>query len=707
MMLGDHTLSLNKRPALKFFIAITPLIAKIYLNPHSMAVYPYPLLIEKYKDEILAVVGKNSTTIVKGPTGCGKSTFIPLLFCEGKMAIVEPRRIAVTALYTTLAPHIPSLGFKMRFSKKICADTRVTIFTDGSFLNEISTADYDYIIIDEVHERSVRTDTILGILRKTYKNKLILMSASLDTAKLQHYFSARTYEIPGRSHPAEIKYLEKPTSDYVAESYLTVKKILKEEGAVKKDILVFLPGEEDINELCQLCKRIPGIVVHKIHASMGDKEQQRIYEESNLVRVILSTNICETSLTIPNIKYVIDSGLCKTKIFNEISHIGIQGIGRDSAVQRLGRCNRLGPGVCYRLYTEFELLSESVPEIMRSDLSTMILRLVSLGYNILAFEFLDFPPIKNCVAALEFLLAKDCIECFYRRKKVVDFAAIGREPNGMSQAKTDEERTNITDREDQCDNDNIKQQKNSLSKCSRANANNRDKCEDSLGQTNNGPSSGTGNSKQINDHAKPGGSQKDEKAPARQIFVDYSEIIKHVVFKITKYGHRLSLHPFDAHLANFYEQCIQNGIGYRASLLLSLISQENFSFMSPQPKKRADVLYLVDLIEGYLVAADRQKYCAESNVPHKGMEIASRMLKTLNKSRDGDADALEKIFSECFSHNVCDRMGDGSYRMRRNGLQVFIHPTSGFFKRQDRRIVVVDVFSSTKTYARVVGKHYE
>lgn len=586
-----------------------------------MSVYTYPLLIEKHRDNLLRAIGKNNTTIVKGPTGCGKSTFIPLLFKENRVAIVEPRRIAVTSLYNTLLPHIPGLGYKMRFDKKIRENTNVVIFTDGSFLNEIHSLDYDYIIIDEVHERSIRTDLILGVLRTNYKNKLILMSASIDTGKLEKYFNARTYEIPGRSNPVEIRFLEKPTSDYIVESYLVVKKILKtREKGEKKDILIFLPGEEDINDLYHLCSRIPSVAIYKIYSSMGDKAQQRIYEENNLTRVILSTNICETSLTIPNVKYVVDTGLCKSKVFDGINYLGIQSINRDSAVQRTGRCNRLGPGVCYRLYTEFELLPGYVPEILRSDLCTVILHLINLKKNILKFEFLDFPPIKNCIAAMVFLLEKGCIECFYKNTKVVGFDSI---------------------------------------------------------------------------------------ADLEETSLDWSIIARNVSFRATNYGRKVIFHPFDIHLSHFYEQCIVNKIGYYGSLLLSLISQENCSFMNAQAKNTPDVLYLVGLLEKYMECGDKKKYCTKHNIPLKGMEIACNMFKTLNKSRDGDSQLVERVFSAAFSHNLCIREKDGSFTLKRNGLQIFIHPSSAFFKRNDRKIVVVDIFYTTKTYARIVGKYYE
>lgn len=590
-----------------------------------MSVYSYSLQIEKYRENILKVINKHQTTIIKGPTGCGKSTYVPILFKDKRIAIIEPRRIAVLSIYNILAPHIQNLGYKMRFNKKTNKDTKSIIYTDGSFLNDImDSLDYEYIIVDEVHELSVRTDLLLGILRKDYKGKLILMSATLDTARLEKYFNARVYEIPGQSHPVEIKYLAKPTADYIAESYLTIRNILKTRAPEdKKDILVFLPGEEDINELAQICKKsIPSITVYKVYSAMSDKEQARVNESNPLTRVILSTNICETSLTIPNVKYVIDTGLCKMKILDGISYFGIHVISRESATQRTGRCNRLGPGVCYRLYTEFEHLPSSKPDITRSDLSSTILSLSRLGRNFFNFEFLNYPPINNCILAVEFLLSKGLIELLFHKNKLLPY--------------------------------------NSL---------------DELLEV------------------------------AADGFVDYSQVIKCMDVKITKYGKRVAIHPFDPILGHFYEQCIGNELGYQAALLLSLISQENFNFMTAQTKDSPDIMYLADLMRGYVEAADRVQYCLKNGLPVKGMEIGLRMLKSLNSSRSGKMELFEKIFSDCFVHNMAVRRDDGSYQVRRTGMVVYIHPSSAFFKKRKKRIVFVDVFCTTKPYARVIGEY--
>lgn len=588
-----------------------------------MSLYSYSLQIEKYQDAILEAIEMHKVTIIKGPTGCGKSTFIPFLLRGKKVAIIEPRRIAVTALYNTLSEKIENLGYKMRFSKQVAEGTTMVIFTDGAFLNTIEDHNYDYIIVDEVHERSLRTDLILSYLKTNYKNKLILMSATLNTNLLENFFGAFLYEIPGESYPADVRYLDIPTSDYIMESYLTVKNIIKtRDKNEKKDILVFLPGEDDINDLFKLCKKLPAVVTCKVHSTMSDKDQLKIYESSECTKLILSTNICEASLTIPNIKYVIDTGLQKAKIFDGISSLGIVPISRDSAIQRLGRCNRLGPGVCFRLYTASQILPQYTPEIMRSDLTSAILTIISWKKNIFTFEFIDYPPLTNVQNALEFLVSKKCMVIFYKSTKYTDFKSF----------------------------------------------------EDVVGKTIE--------------------------------YVDIKSVIKNLSFRTTSYGIRLLRHPFDVHLAHFYEECIEANVGYFGGIIVSLISQENYNFMNGEGEKRSDLEHLVDIFENYIAAQDKLEYCNKTGVPFKGMETASRVFKQLNHSREGGMDLVMQIFSRCFEHNMCTRNKDGSYRHHRLEKDIWIHPTSGFFRRKDKKIAVVDVFCSTKAYGRIFGTYY-
>jgi HrpA-like RNA helicase len=601
-----------------------------------MSLYGYRLPIEDWKDQILATMRRHRVTIVRGPTGCGKSTFIPCILsspCK-RIAVIEPRRIAVTSLYNTLSAVLENVGYKMRFSKNITRESRVIIYTDGSFLNEASFSEFDYIIVDEVHERSVRTDVLLGILKDNMhciRSKIILMSATVDIEKIGRYFGAGTIEIPGEPHPVRIEYAAEDVSDYIVESYCTIKKIISKreecvDGAkvANRDVLVFLPGEEDINALHLLLRKIITVKVYKVFSALSDREQNRIYEECNIRKVVLSTNICETSLTIPGIGYVIDCGLHKTKIFDQVNFLGIQPISKDSAQQRLGRCNRTGPGVCYRLYTKemYEGLPPATPEICRADLSQVFLQLLEYKRDILGFEFLDFPPRSNAVSGLKLLLDKGCA-------KLYDCEA----------------RKELS--EDDCI---------------------------ALGSK-----------------AEEGGSMLENR----------------VRVQITSYGRMISRLPFDVHLAHFYQQCLSNNVGYYGSILLSLISQENYNFLrNTQPEFRTDIEFLIDLFERYLEAEDRKGFCVRNEVSLKGMERGARIFKVLDKKKDGDLQLLERIFSYAYQHNLSERQEDGSYRHLGSGNVVWMHPRSYFFRRRDRFIVFVDVFFTSKMYARVVGKYY-
>ena len=596
-----------------------------------MSAYEYSLPIEKYGSELLNFINKHKRVVVKGPTGCGKSTFIPLLFKDKRVAIIEPRRIAVTALYGILKQQVPNIGFKMRFNQVLNSQTTTTIFTDGSFLNEISFNckngfDYDCIIIDEIHERTIRTDIIIGILKESFNGILIMMSATLNTSKLEQFMNAKTFNIPGSSHPVIVTHLERPTPDYIVEAYMKIKQILKESGGGNSngpnDILVFLPGEEDINDLGQLCSRIAGLSILRVHSRIGDLEQRKIFERNTGRRVVLSTNICETSLTIPNIKYVIDTGLTKIKVYDGISRLGIVPESKESEIQRTGRCNRLGPGVCYRLYTDFNILPNQIAEIKRVDLSSTLLRIIGMDKSILTFPFLDYPSLQSCVSALDYLADKKCIEIICNGKKIVD-------------------------------------------------------------------------------------KETAEKYFSKDQFIDYSEMMMKIQFKITPYGKTLLRHPFEVNLADFYEQCIRENVGYYGSILVSLISQEDMGFMGSNDSREPDIRHLIKIMEEYLAAENRGAFALEHGISQKGLETARRIFKSLNKSKVENIERVERIFSKSFSRNLSVRNGDGSYTMVRNNMKVYIHPSSGFFKRHEKKIVLVDLFEGTKTYARVVGKYYQ
>ncbi|ELA42439.1 uncharacterized protein VICG_00538, partial [Vittaforma corneae ATCC 50505] len=184
-------------------------------------------------------------------------------------------------------------------------------------------------------------------------------------------------------------------------------------------------------------------------------------------------------------------------------------------------------------------------------------------------------------------------------------------------------------------------------------------------------------------------------------------VLRNTVLKITNYGRRLIYHPFDTHLAHFYEQCIEAHVGYFGSIIVSLVSQESYNFLDAQAEKKADLEYLIQLFEDYCTSNDKAEFCYKTNISLKGIENAYKIFKHLNHSRDGSIETALRVFSRCFEHNLCTRLSDGSYQHYRLNEKIYIHPTSGFFKRKDKKVVVVDVFCTTKTYARIVGKYYD
>lgn len=383
-------------------------------------------LLEKYEKELIKKLETINPLIITGPTGSGKSTFTPILlnrlYPNKKIVLIQPRRIAVISLYNFLKEKIP-IKYKIRFEKKL-NESNITIMTDGMFLNEYLYKEYyDIIIIDEVHEKNLRTEMILAILKNNIiKSKIILMSATLEIKKLELFFKADVFKFKGNQFPCKVVYETEPVSDYITYSYLKVKNIIEtyfsnlqlinqdnddDDNNNNKDILIFLPGEEDINDLFRLLKRIPYIKAIKLFSTVNKSEELKVFLPSKEIKVILSTNICETSITIPGIKYVIDTGLCKIKIFNGIEYFGITEITKESADQRKGRCNRMESGVCYRLYTEesYNKMKRGTPEIQKSNLDFFILYFLALknNLNIKEMEFLDLPNNENLKISISFL----------------------------------------------------------------------------------------------------------------------------------------------------------------------------------------------------------------------------------------------------------------------------------------------------------------
>ncbi|HYQ60000.1 MAG TPA: ATP-dependent RNA helicase HrpA, partial [Desulfatiglandales bacterium] len=395
------------------------------------------LPITSKREQIVRLIRENQVVIVSGETGCGKSTQIPKMCLEagrglaGKIGCTQPRRIAAITIAHRIAEELGeeigrSVGYKIRFREKASKQAFIKIMTDGMLLAETQgdpgLYEYDTLIIDEAHERSLNIDFILGILRTLLPRrpelKVIITSATLDTQKFSEAFGhAPVVKVEGRTYPVEVEYLP-IDPDLEDEGELTyvdmaVKAI---DGLREKrrygDILVFMPTEEDILETCERLegRRYPGTTILPLFARLPASEQGRVYSVSG-AKIVVATNVAETSLTIPGIRYVIDTGLARISQYlprTRTTSLPISPISQSSADQRKGRCGRVQHGVCIRLYSEEDYESRSpftLPEIQRSNLAEVILRMLflNLGHPS-TFPFLDPPAERSVKDGLDLLM---------------------------------------------------------------------------------------------------------------------------------------------------------------------------------------------------------------------------------------------------------------------------------------------------------------
>uniref|UniRef100_A0A2N9IM34 RNA helicase n=1 Tax=Fagus sylvatica TaxID=28930 RepID=A0A2N9IM34_FAGSY len=404
------------------------------------------------KEEFLQVLKANQTLILVGETGSGKTTQIPQFVLEAidietpdkrrkmMVACTQPRRVAAMSVSRRVAEEMDvtigeEVGYSIRFEDCSSARTVLKYLTDGMLLREAMTDPllerYKVIILDEAHERTLATDVLFGLLKEVLKNrpdlKLVVMSATLEAEKFQGYFfGAPLMKVPGRLHPVEIFYTQEPERDYLEAAIRTVVQIHMYEPP--GDILVFLTGEEEIEDACRkIAKEVANmgdqvgpVKAVPLYSTLPPAMQQKIFEpapppvkEGGIAgrKIVVSTNIAETSLTIDGIVYVIDPGFSKQKVYNprvRVESLLVSPISKASAHQRSGRAGRTQPGKCFRLYTEKsfqnDLQPQTYPEILRSNLANTVLTLKKLGIDDLVhFDFMDPPAPETLMRALEVL----------------------------------------------------------------------------------------------------------------------------------------------------------------------------------------------------------------------------------------------------------------------------------------------------------------
>ncbi|WP_428675790.1 ATP-dependent RNA helicase HrpA [Photobacterium sanguinicancri] len=389
--------------------------------------YPELLPVSQKKDDIAEAIKHNQVVIVAGETGSGKTTQLPKICLElgrgasGMIGHTQPRRLAARTVAARIAEELQCelgsyVGYKVRFNDQVSDRSQVKLMTDGILLAEIQNdrflSQYDTIIIDEAHERSLNIDFIMGYLRELLPKrpdlKVIITSATIDPERFsKHFLDAPIIEVSGRTYPVETRYRpitedgDDTDRDQLQAIFDAVDELC-DEGL--GDILIFMNGEREIRDTADALEKrnLRDTEVLPLYARLSANEQNRVFQSHSGRRIVLSTNVAETSLTVPGIKYVIDPGTARISRYSyrtKVQRLPIEAISQASANQRKGRCGRVQEGICIRLYSEEDFLSRpefTDPEILRTNLASVILQMTAIGLgDIQAFPFVEAPDNRN------------------------------------------------------------------------------------------------------------------------------------------------------------------------------------------------------------------------------------------------------------------------------------------------------------------------